>query len=73
MAAKHRSDPHSDFGFIALSPAGPADAAVAIAGSRAGALGVLNLELTVDRDAAFAELSALAELEPRALGSAHRR
>lgn len=62
MAAKHRSDPHSDFGFIALSPAGPADAAVAIAGSRAGALGVLNLELTVDRDAAFAELSALAEL-----------
>jgi hypothetical protein len=43
MAAKHRSDPHSDFGFIALSPAGPADAAVAIAGSRAGALGVLNL------------------------------
>jgi acyl transferase domain-containing protein/NAD(P)H-dependent flavin oxidoreductase YrpB (nitropropane dioxygenase family)/NADP-dependent 3-hydroxy acid dehydrogenase YdfG len=62
MAAKLRSDPHSDFGFIALSPAGPADAAVAIAASRAGALGVLNLELTVDRDAAFEELSALAEL-----------
>jgi acyl transferase domain-containing protein/NAD(P)H-dependent flavin oxidoreductase YrpB (nitropropane dioxygenase family)/NAD(P)-dependent dehydrogenase (short-subunit alcohol dehydrogenase family)/acyl carrier protein len=50
------------FGFIALSPAGPADATLAITGSRAGALGVLNLEFALDRDLALAELGTLSRL-----------
>jgi acyl transferase domain-containing protein/NAD(P)H-dependent flavin oxidoreductase YrpB (nitropropane dioxygenase family)/NAD(P)-dependent dehydrogenase (short-subunit alcohol dehydrogenase family) len=48
------------FDFAVVSPAGPPDAAVAIAGSRAGAFGVLNLELAVDRGAALEEMDRLA-------------
>ncbi len=33
-----------DFDFIVLTPAGVPDPSLAIAGSRAGAIGVLNLE-----------------------------
>ena len=38
----------ADFGFITLTPAGAPDPDLAIAGSRAGACGVLNLEFTAD-------------------------
>jgi acyl transferase domain-containing protein/NAD(P)H-dependent flavin oxidoreductase YrpB (nitropropane dioxygenase family)/NADP-dependent 3-hydroxy acid dehydrogenase YdfG len=62
MAANLRFDRQDEFGFIALSPAGPADATVAITGSRAGALGVLNLEFALNRDLALAELGSLSRL-----------
>src|SRR5438067_1200856 len=45
--------------FIALTPAGIPEPRLAIAGCRAGALGVLNLEFTDDRTAALATLAAL--------------
>lgn len=50
-----------DFDFIVLSPAGAADARLPIAASRAGALGVLNLEVTADHDTAVAAMSQLSE------------
>jgi acyl transferase domain-containing protein/NAD(P)H-dependent flavin oxidoreductase YrpB (nitropropane dioxygenase family)/NADP-dependent 3-hydroxy acid dehydrogenase YdfG len=50
------------FEFIVLCPTGSADAAVPIAGSRAGALGVVSLELAVDLDSALAQLRQLATL-----------
>ena len=50
------------FELIVLCPTGSADAAVPIAGSRAGALGVVSLELAVDLDSALAQLRKLAAL-----------
>jgi acyl transferase domain-containing protein/NAD(P)H-dependent flavin oxidoreductase YrpB (nitropropane dioxygenase family)/short-subunit dehydrogenase len=50
------------FEFIVLCPSGSADAAVPIAASRAGALGVVSLELAVDLDSALAQLRKLATL-----------
>jgi acyl transferase domain-containing protein/NAD(P)H-dependent flavin oxidoreductase YrpB (nitropropane dioxygenase family)/NAD(P)-dependent dehydrogenase (short-subunit alcohol dehydrogenase family) len=55
-------DSRPDFGFIVLTPAGVPDPSLAIAGSRAGALGVLNLEFSDDRDAAIASLERLTAL-----------
>ena len=52
--------------FIVLTPAGTPDARLAIAASRAGATGVLNLEFTKDRPKA---LRALSTLEAHAGGS----
>ncbi len=45
--------------FIVLTPAGTPDARLAIAASRAGATGVLNLEFTKDRPKALRALSTL--------------
>jgi len=45
-----------------LCPSGSPDATVPIAGSRAGALGVVNLEFAVDLDAGLAQLRRLCEL-----------
>ena len=50
------------FDWIVLSPGGTPDSRLAIAGSRAGAIGVLNLEFTTDADAALAELARLEAL-----------
>ncbi len=50
------------FEFIVMCPTGSPDAAVPIAGSRAGALGVVNLELAVDLDAGLAQLRRLCAL-----------
>ena len=49
------------FEFIVLCPTGAPDAAVPIAGSRAGALGVVSLELAADLDAGLAQLHRLCE------------
>jgi acyl transferase domain-containing protein/NAD(P)H-dependent flavin oxidoreductase YrpB (nitropropane dioxygenase family)/NAD(P)-dependent dehydrogenase (short-subunit alcohol dehydrogenase family) len=49
----------SEFGFIALTPAGKPDPSLAIAGSRAGALGVLNLEFCFDQTSALDSLGRL--------------
>src|SRR3954465_12693235 len=46
--------------FMVLTPAGTPDPALAIAGSRAGALGVLNLEFANDKPTSFAALARLA-------------
>ena len=45
-----------------LCPTGSPDAAVPIAGSRAGALGVVSLEFAADLDAGLAQLQRLCEL-----------
>ena len=50
------------FQFVVLCPSGSPDATVPIAGSRAGALGVVNLEFAVDLDAGLAQLRRLCEL-----------
>jgi acyl transferase domain-containing protein/NAD(P)H-dependent flavin oxidoreductase YrpB (nitropropane dioxygenase family)/short-subunit dehydrogenase len=50
------------FEFIVMCPTGSPDAAVPIAGSRAGALGVVNLEFAVDLDAGLAQLRRLGAL-----------
>ncbi len=50
------------FDFIVLSPTGSLDAAVPIAGSRAGALGVVSLELASDLEAGLAQLRRLCAL-----------
>jgi acyl transferase domain-containing protein/NAD(P)H-dependent flavin oxidoreductase YrpB (nitropropane dioxygenase family) len=50
------------FDFIVLSPAGAPDPALPIAGARAGALGVLNLEFCDDQAGALVALSRLAAL-----------
>jgi acyl transferase domain-containing protein/NAD(P)H-dependent flavin oxidoreductase YrpB (nitropropane dioxygenase family) len=50
------------FEFITLCPSGSSDATVPIAGSRAGALGVVNLEFAIDLDAGLAQLRRLCEL-----------
>src|SRR5271168_3260379 len=47
------------FDFIVLSPTGSPDAAVPIAASRAGALGVVSFEFALDLDAALAQLERL--------------
>jgi acyl transferase domain-containing protein/NAD(P)H-dependent flavin oxidoreductase YrpB (nitropropane dioxygenase family)/NAD(P)-dependent dehydrogenase (short-subunit alcohol dehydrogenase family)/acyl carrier protein len=61
--------PRADaFNFIVLSPGGPPDAALPIAGSRAGALGVLNLEFTTEAAAALGELARLSRAAPRGWG-----
>ena len=65
MAPTSRPD---EFGFIAVSPAGPPDAALAIAGSRAGALGVLNLEFTTAAEAALGELGRVSRSARRGWG-----
>ena len=65
MAPTSRPD---EFGFIVVSPAGPPDAALAIAGSRAGALGVLNLEFTTAAEAALGELGRLSRSARRSWG-----
>jgi acyl transferase domain-containing protein/NAD(P)H-dependent flavin oxidoreductase YrpB (nitropropane dioxygenase family)/NAD(P)-dependent dehydrogenase (short-subunit alcohol dehydrogenase family)/acyl carrier protein len=49
----------SSFAFIVLTPAGTPDARLAIAASRAGATGVLNLEFTKDRPKALRAMNAL--------------
>src|SRR5438128_5480127 len=51
-----------DFRIICLTPAGAADPAIAIAASRAGALGVLDLELALDGQAAAAALRKMERL-----------
>jgi NAD(P)H-dependent flavin oxidoreductase YrpB (nitropropane dioxygenase family) len=51
-----------NFDWIVLSPAGTPDVRLPIAGSRAGAVGVLNLEFSTDHAAALAGLSSLAAL-----------
>ena len=50
------------FQFVVLCPSGSPDATVPIAGSRAGALGVVNLEYAVDLDAGLAQVRRLCEL-----------
>jgi acyl transferase domain-containing protein/NAD(P)H-dependent flavin oxidoreductase YrpB (nitropropane dioxygenase family) len=50
------------FQFVVLCPSGSPDATVPIAGSRAGALGVVNLEFALDIDAGLAQLRRLCEL-----------
>ncbi len=50
------------FDFIILCPSGSPDATVPIAGSRAGALGLVNLEFAADLDAGLAQLRRLCEL-----------
>src|SRR5262244_805973 len=45
---------------LVVSPPGTVDPAMAIAGSRAGAVGVLNLEFASDPSAALAALAVLA-------------
>ncbi len=47
------------FQFIVLCPTNGPDADIPIAGSRAGALGVVNLEFVVDRDAGLAQVRRL--------------
>jgi acyl transferase domain-containing protein/NAD(P)H-dependent flavin oxidoreductase YrpB (nitropropane dioxygenase family)/NAD(P)-dependent dehydrogenase (short-subunit alcohol dehydrogenase family) len=49
------------FELMILTPSGPPDPSLAIAGSRAGALGVLNLEFAHDIDAAMTALEVFAE------------
>ncbi|HEY2154038.1 MAG TPA: beta-ketoacyl synthase N-terminal-like domain-containing protein, partial [Isosphaeraceae bacterium] len=49
------------FDLMVLTPSGAPDPALAIAGGRAGALGVLNLEFADDLDAAMSALADLAE------------
>jgi acyl transferase domain-containing protein/NAD(P)H-dependent flavin oxidoreductase YrpB (nitropropane dioxygenase family) len=50
------------FDFIVLCPTGLPDASVPIAASRAGALGVVSLDLAVDLDAGLAQLHRLCAL-----------
>jgi acyl transferase domain-containing protein/NAD(P)H-dependent flavin oxidoreductase YrpB (nitropropane dioxygenase family)/NADP-dependent 3-hydroxy acid dehydrogenase YdfG len=50
------------FEFIVLCPTGSVDAAVPIAGSRAGALGIVNLEFATDLDAGLEQLGRLCAL-----------
>ena len=50
------------FEFIVLSPTGSPDAAVPIAATRAGALGVVSLEFALDRDLGLAQLQRLCDL-----------
>ena len=50
------------FEFIVLSPSGPPDATLAIAGSRAGGIGVLNLEFCGDPSSALDETARLSRL-----------
>ena len=54
--------PELDFDWIVLSPAGTPDPSLSIAASRAGAIGVVNLEFATDVDAGLAALSKLAAL-----------
>ena len=49
----------SGFDWIVIGPAGAPDARLPIAGSRAGAIGVLNLEFATDEDAALRALATL--------------
>ncbi len=53
---------------IVISPAGEVEAAIAIAGSRSGALGILNLEFGDEHVAAFRELGRLESLAHAAYG-----
>jgi NAD(P)H-dependent flavin oxidoreductase YrpB (nitropropane dioxygenase family) len=50
------------FDFIILCPSGSPDATIPIAGARAGALGLVNLEFAIDLDAGLAQLRRLCEL-----------
>jgi acyl transferase domain-containing protein/NAD(P)H-dependent flavin oxidoreductase YrpB (nitropropane dioxygenase family)/NAD(P)-dependent dehydrogenase (short-subunit alcohol dehydrogenase family)/acyl carrier protein len=50
------------FDFVILCPSGAPDAAVPIAASRAGALGVVSLDGTVDIEAGLLQLARLGEL-----------
>ena len=52
-------DRHDHFDFVVLTPAGKPDPRLAIAGSRAGAIGVLNLEHTSDVASSLNALNAL--------------
>ncbi|MGZ4166119.1 MAG: beta-ketoacyl synthase N-terminal-like domain-containing protein, partial [Solirubrobacteraceae bacterium] len=54
--------------FIVLSPATSIDASLAIAGSRAGTIGVVDLEFATDRDAAISHLTRASELGGSRLG-----
>ena len=57
-----------EFRIICLTPPGPADPAVAIAASRAGSLGVLDLELASSEPDALAALGRLGRLARAACG-----
>jgi acyl transferase domain-containing protein len=59
VASSFRPDRPDEFDFIVLSPGGAPDATLAVAGSRAGALGVLNLEFVTDSERALGELGRL--------------
>lgn len=48
-----------NFDLIGLTPAGLTDASIAIAAARAGGIGILDLELCPDADAAAAPIAAL--------------
>src|SRR4051794_20286833 len=54
-------DQHLVFQMIVLAPAGRPDAALAVAASRAGALGLLNLEFSDDLAAMRAAIRDVAE------------
>jgi acyl transferase domain-containing protein/NAD(P)H-dependent flavin oxidoreductase YrpB (nitropropane dioxygenase family) len=54
--------------FIVLSPAASIDASLAIGGSRAGAIGVVDLEFATDRDVAISHLTRASELGGSRLG-----
>ncbi|HUD73330.1 MAG TPA: hypothetical protein VMQ62_15340, partial [Dongiaceae bacterium] len=58
----------SGFEFLCLTPGGLPDPAIAIAASRAGACGVLDLELVASLDEARAALATLARLARRPCG-----
>jgi acyl transferase domain-containing protein len=59
VASSSRPDRPDGFDFIVLSPGGPPDATLAVAGCRAGALGVLNLEFVTECERALGELGRL--------------
>jgi acyl transferase domain-containing protein/NAD(P)H-dependent flavin oxidoreductase YrpB (nitropropane dioxygenase family)/NAD(P)-dependent dehydrogenase (short-subunit alcohol dehydrogenase family)/acyl carrier protein len=54
-------DRPNEFDFIVVSPGGAPDATLPIAGCRAGALGVLNLEFVAEFDRALDELDRLSQ------------
>ncbi|HEX8855744.1 MAG TPA: beta-ketoacyl synthase N-terminal-like domain-containing protein, partial [Thermoleophilaceae bacterium] len=62
MSGQFTSEPRLEFDFAVLSPAGSPEPSLAIAASRAGALGVLNLEFATDHGAALNELARLSQL-----------
>jgi acyl transferase domain-containing protein/NADP-dependent 3-hydroxy acid dehydrogenase YdfG len=59
VASSSRPDRPDEFGFIVLSPGGAPDATLAVAGCRAGALGVVNLEFVTESETALEELGRL--------------
>jgi hypothetical protein len=59
VASSSRPDRPDELDFMVLSPGGAPDAALAVAGCRAGALGVLNLEFVPESERALGELGRL--------------